>query len=103
MGELSFVEDRENHVMLFTSPKRKAKIKAYIPNARSPHWVILYEDGRPVEGLGGKWITRVDVIKAITVWDHSAKKTKDAKQFELFGDKEPPVLKRKQRVRGARA
>ncbi|MHA2351327.1 MAG: hypothetical protein ACXADL_17045 [Candidatus Thorarchaeota archaeon] len=103
MDELSFTEDRENHIMLFTTSKRKIKIKAYIPIGRTPFWVIVYEDGRPVEGLKGKWLTRRDVIKAVNLWDMSAKKTKDAKQFELFGDKKPPVLKRKQRVRGAAA
>jgi len=103
MEELKFTEDHENQIVLITTPKRKHRIKVYVPIGNFAHWKISYEDGKPIEGLSeGVFLSRKRAMNAVSLWNITAKKTKDAKQFELFGDKEPPVLKRKS-VSGTRS
>ena len=101
-GGLEFVEDCDAQVILGTTPKRKQKIKIFVPVGSFARWKITYDNGKPIDELPGYYLSRREAMKAVTLWERAAKKTIDAKQFEFFGDKEPPVLKRK-RVRGARA
>lgn len=99
---LVFAEDAERQVIFCTTPKRKQKIKIFVPVGNFARWKILYEDGKPIYELSnGYYLSRKEAIRAVVQWEKSAKKTQEAKQFELFGDKEPPVLKRK-KVRGTR-
>jgi hypothetical protein len=102
MEELKFTEDYERQVILCSTPKRKTKIKIYVPVGNLAQWRVCYEDGKPIEELSGAYMSRKLAIQAVVLWLETTKKTKEAKQFELFGDKEPPVLKRKKIVRGAR-
>jgi hypothetical protein len=103
MAELSFTEDYERQIILVSTPKRKLKIKIFVPIGGRILWRITYEDGKPVEGLGaGSFLSRKEALKAVTQWERKARKTENAKQFELFGDKEPPVLKRKKVRNGTR-
>jgi hypothetical protein len=96
MAELKFEEDCEKQIIWVETPKRKARLKIFVPVSNIVHWRISYEDGRPVEGLSeNRYTSRLFAIKAVEVWEATTKKTKDAKQYELFGDKQPPVLKRK--------
>jgi len=101
-GGLSFTEDCDNQVILGTTPKRKRKIKIFVPVGSFARWKITYDNGKAIDELSGSYLSRKEAMKAVTTWERTAKKTVDAKQHELFGDKEPPVLKRKP-VRGARA
>lgn len=102
-GGLSFEEDPEEQVILCTTPKRRQKIKVFIPVGNSISWRITYEDGNPVPNLSnGCYLSRSLALKAVTQWERSTKKTITARQFELFGDREPPVLRRK-KIRGSRA
>ncbi len=99
---LVFVEDAEAQIVLASTPKRKQRIKIFVPVGGTVFWRITYEDGKAISSLSeGVYTSRGDAMKAVTEWERRAKKTEDAKQFELFGDKEPPVLKRK-KTRGAR-
>lgn len=102
-GGLSFTEQPENQIILCTTPKRRDKIKIYVPVGQFPYWKICYENGGEIEGLGGRWMSRGDATKAVIQWERLAKKTEGAKQFEMFGDKQPPVLKRKKTRNGPRA
>lgn len=99
---LSFVEQPENQIVLCSTPKRRDRIKIHVPVGQFPYWEICYENGGEIESLGGRWMSRMDAIKAVTLWERTAKKTEGAKQFELFGDKQPPVLKRKKVRNGPR-
>lgn len=102
--ELSFVEDADNQIILVTTPKRKQKIKIFVPIGNFARWKITYEDGKPIEGLSsGFFLSRKVALEAIVVWERGAKKTEGAKQYELFGEKTPPVLKRKKVRNGSRA
>jgi hypothetical protein len=102
MEGLKFTEDHERQVILCSTPKRKVKIKIFVPVGAFARWKILYEDGKEIDGLStGSFTSRKLAIEAVKQWEQKASKTKEAKQFELFGDKEPPVLKRKKRVRGS--
>ncbi len=100
---LIFTEDADNQVILVTTSKRKQKIKIFVPVGNFARWFIVYEDGKYVSGLsGGSYLSRKAAVQAVVLWEADARKTENAKQYELFGDKEPPVLKRK-KIRGARA
>ena len=100
---LVFVEDAEKQIILVTTPKRKQKIKIFVPVGNFARWFITYEDGKPIPGLSnGTYLSRKVAIKAVVQWEMDAKKTVEAKQYELFGDKIPPVLKRK-KISGSRA
>lgn len=101
---LVFVEDAERQVIFCTTPKRKQKIKIFVPIGNFAHWRIIYEDGKYISDLSyGSYLSRREAIRAVVQWEKLAKKTQEAKQFELFGDKEPPVLKRKKVRNGTRA
>lgn len=101
MAEISFEENFEEKVVYCTTPKRKNRIKIHIPLGNFPYWKIVYEDGNPIEGLSeGVFTSRLDAIKCVKEWERTAKATESAKQYELFGDKKPPELKRK-KVRGS--
>ncbi len=102
MGGLSFVEDCDNQIILGTTPKRKQKIKIFVPIGSFARWKITYDNGHPIDELPGYYLSRREAMKAATTWERATKRTVDAKWDELFGDKEPPVLKRKP-VSGARA
>jgi len=101
-GGLSFVENCDDQIILVSTPKRKQKIKIFVPVGSFARWKITYDNGKAIDELPGYYLSRREAMRAVTIWERTAKKTMDAKQFEIFGDKEPPVLKRK-RVRGARA
>ena len=104
MVELKFVEDCENQIITCSTPKRKVDIKIFLPVGQFPHWKITYSDGKPIEGLSeGVFLSRRDAKNAVIFWERDAVKTKEAKQYELFGDKQPPVLKRKKVASGPRA
>ena len=99
---LEFIEDCERQIILVSTPKRRQKIKIFVPVGGRTLWRILYEDGNFIPCLSnGSYISRSAAIRAVIQWEMDTKKTVDAKQYELFGDKEPPVLKRK-KIRGAR-
>ena len=99
---LVFTEDADNQIILVTTPKRKQKIKIFVPLGNFARWFITYEDGKYVSGLSnGSFLSRKAAMQAVVLWEVSAKKSQEAKQYELFGDKVPPVLKRK-KIRGAR-
>ncbi len=99
---LVFTEDADNQTILATTSKRKQKIKIFVPIGNFARWFITYEDGKYISGLsGGSYLSRKAAMQAVTLWEVDARKTENAKQFELFGDKEPPVLKRK-KISGAR-
>ena len=99
---LVFTEDADNQIILVTTPKRKQKIKIFVPLGNFARWFITYEDGKYVSGLSnGSFLSRKAAMQAVTLWEVDAKKSQEAKQYELFGDKVPPVLKRK-KIRGAR-
>jgi len=103
MVELNFSEDYENQIITCETPKRKVSIKIFVPVGAFAHWKITYGDGKPIEGLSeGVFLSRREAKNAVIEWERTATKTKEAKQFELFGDKQPPALKRK-KVSGARA
>ncbi len=99
---LKVEESPELKIVYVTTPKRRERIKIHVPRGQFPYWEICYENGVPIEGLKGKWMSRLDAIKSVVAWERKAKKTDGAKKQELFGDKEPPVLKRKP-IRGSRA
>ena len=102
-GELNFVEDTDAQIVWVTTPKRRKKIKIFVPVGNYARWHIAYEDGSHVENLSnGTYLSRKAAIYAVVAWDTMATQSQDARLYELFGDKEPPVLKRKP-VRGARA
>jgi len=104
MDGLKVTEDHDNQVLWVETPKRKARLKVFIPVGNTIQWRISYEDGRPIEGLSNSvYTSRLFAMKAVEMWEKSTKKTKDAKQYELFGDKQPPVLKRKRVKNAARA
>ena len=91
----------DTQVIKATTPKRKIGIKIFIPHGQCNLWHIAYEDGRAVEGLSDSiYTSRFFAMRAFEKWERLTKKTKDAKQYELFGDKQPPILKRK-RVKNA--
>lgn len=92
---LKLTEDYENQIVFVSTPKRKQRIKVFVPVGSFAHWHIRYENGKPIDGLDGVYLSRKEAMKAVILWERNTKKTEDAKQFELFGDKEPPVLKRK--------
>ncbi len=93
---LVFTEDADNLVILVTTPKRKQKIKIFVPVGNFARWFIVYEDGKHISGLSdGSYLSRKTAMQAVVLWEARARKTEEAKQFELFGDKTPPVLKRK--------
>ena len=99
---LVFTEDADNQIILVTTPKRKQKIKIFVPLGNFARWFITYEDGKYVSGLShGSFLSRKAAMQAVVFWEASAKKSQEEKQYELFGDKVPPVLKRK-KIRGAR-
>ncbi len=99
---LVFTEDADNQIILVTTPKRKQKIKIFVPIGNFARWFIVYEDGKYVSGLSdSSYLSRKAAMQAVIRWEVDARKTQEAKQFELFGDKEPPVLKRK-KISGAR-
>jgi len=101
---LFFKEHPEDQIIFCTTSKRKQKIKIFVPVGNFARWKILYEDGREITKLSdGYYLSRREAIKAVVEWERTAKKTQDAKQFELFGDKTPPVLKRKKIRNGPRA
>jgi len=96
MAGIKFEEQPDNKIVYCTTPKRKNRIKIHVPLGQFPYWKIVYEDGKPIEGLSeGVFLSRLDAMKQVTDWELKTKATEEAKQFELFGDKEPPVLKRK--------
>lgn len=98
MGELSFEEDPEEQVIFCTTPKRKHRIKIFVPVGNFARWKIVYEDGKDIPNLSnGSWLSRSLAIRAVVQWEMDVKKTQEAKQFELFGDREPPVLNRKKK------
>ena len=100
---LVFVEDAENQIILVTTSKRKQKIKIFVPIGNYGRWWISYEDGTPVKCLSkGSFLSRKQAMQAVIQWERDAKKTQEAKQYELFGDKTPPVLIRK-KISGSRA
>lgn len=104
MDELSFEERPEDQIVFCTTPKRKQRIKVFIPVGNFARWWIVYEDGKYISELSdGTYLSRKLAIRAVVQWEKGAKKTQEAKQFELFGDKEPPVLKRKKVYNGSRA
>lgn len=104
MVELSFTEDHERQIILCSTPKRKIKVKVFVPIGSFARWHITYEDGRQIEGLSeNTYTSRKLALQAVVQWEQTIKKSKDAKQYELFGDKEPPILRRKQVRNGARA
>ena len=99
---LVFTEDADKQIILVTTPKRKQKIKIFVPVGNFVRWFIVYEDGKYISGLSdGSYLSRKAAMQAVTLWEVDARKTQEAKQYELFGDKTPPVLKRK-KIRGAR-
>ena len=99
---LVFTEDADNQIILVTTPKRKQKIKIFVPVGNIARWLIVYEDGKYISGLSdGSYLSRKAAMLAVTLWEVDARKTQEAKQYELFGDKIPPVLKRK-KISGAR-
>lgn len=98
-----FKEYHEDQIILLSTPKRLHKIKIFVPISNFARWKIVYEDGTPIPELSdGYYLSRMDAIRAVTMWERSIKKTQEAKQFEIFGDKKPPILKRK-KTRGPRA
>lgn len=102
MDELKFEEHYEEQVILCTSPKRKTKIKIFVPLGGSSMWRVQYEDGHKIDHFESMSFTsRKLAIQAVRDWEKTISKTKEAKHSELFGDKKPPVLKRKT-IRGAR-
>jgi hypothetical protein len=101
---LIFVEDAEAQIIFVSTPKRKQKIKIFVPVGNFARWFITYEDGKHIPGLSnGSYLSRKVAIRAVIQWEMDAKKTQEAKQYELFGDKIPPVLKRKKARNGPRA
>ena len=100
---LLFEEDPEEQLITCTTPKRKLKIKIFVPIGQFSRWKIRYEDGTAIEGLDGYWLSRLEAIRALRIWEVAAKKTDLAKKQEIFGDRKPPVLKRKKRGPAAQA
>lgn len=107
MAGLKFEQDQDNcerQVIRVKTAKRKIGLKLFIPLGQYNHWHIAYEDGRPVKGLSDSvYTSRLFAMKAIELWEELATKSEDAKQHELFGDKQPPVLKRKRVKKNAAA
>lgn len=96
MVELNIKEDHENQIILITTSKRKARIKLFIPFGNRIQWRIVYEDNKYIKGLSeGSYTSRKLALAAVGRWEEKASQSVKAKQLELFGDKKPPVLKRK--------
>lgn len=100
MEELKVTEEPENQILWIETNKRKSKLKVFVhPADGFGFWRVAYEDGRKINDLAGKFLSKSEALKAVREWIAKTKKSETAKQYELFGDKEPPVLKRK-KVRG---
>jgi hypothetical protein len=89
-------EDHENKTIWLTTPKRESRIKVFVPEFSGyPFWRIRYEDGTTIPELTGVFLSRREAIKALELWEESTKVSKTKYQNDLWGHKEPPVLKRK--------
>ena len=95
MDGVKFEEVVDEKVVYCTTPKRKNRLKIFVPIGNFPFWKVTYEDGRAVDGLEGSFTSRLDAMKCVADWETRVLPTDEAKQLEMFGDKQPPVLKRK--------
>lgn len=97
MEDIKVTEEPEKQIVWVTTNKRKNKIKIFVhPMDGFGFWRVGYEDGRPIPEIGGRFLSKNEALKEVKKWLIQVKQSKEAKQYELFGDKQPPELKRKQ-------
>lgn len=103
MEDIKVVEEPEKQLIWIETDKRKNRIKIYVPQySVYGHWRVAYEDGRPIEEIPGSFLSRREAILHVKNWLRITKQSKQAKQYQLFGDKEPPVLRAKKVKASAR-
>jgi hypothetical protein len=93
---MDVLEDPSGKLLWVTTEKRDKRIKVFIPEFNNfSFWYIKYEDGTEVPELTGAWLTKREAVKALEFWEQETKVSKTKYRKDLWGDKEPPELKRK--------
>lgn len=91
-------ENFESKIVWLTTPKRKERIKVFVPANGLSFWKVSYERAGDIPELNGVFTGRKEAIKAVVNWLRETKETKEVLHDIWFGDKETPELQTKKRV-----